>query len=74
MIRLDQSYYLVLNTVSETYLRFDDIYRLQSSPIWKHVHHLLFLVVKGVKAVPYVVRSDDVRESISDLKKLMASL
>lgn len=74
MIRLDQSYYLVLNTVSETYLRFDDIYRLQSFLMGKRVNHLLFLIVKGMKAIPYVVSSNDVQETVNDLKRLMASL
>ena len=74
MIRLDQSYYLVLNTVSETYLRFDDIYRLQSFLMGKRVNHLLFLIVKGMKATPYVVSSNDAQETVNDLKRLMASL
>lgn len=70
MITLNRNYFRLLNTGSETFVNYDDAYRLVGWLMGKRTHNFIVEVIKGDKARLLTVDSDPIEFQ----KKLLATM
>jgi len=73
MITLNRNYYRLINTSSETFVNYDDAYRLCGWLMGKRTHNFIVEVIKGDKAKLLVVGNDPI-EFQKTLLAAMANL
>jgi ABC-type tungstate transport system permease subunit len=73
MITLNRNYYRLVNTASETFVNYDDAYRLVGWLMGKRTHNFIVEVIKGDKAKLLVI-SDDPLDFQKVLLATMANL
>ena len=74
MITLNRNYYMLANEASETFVKYDDAYRLVGWLMGKRTHNFVVHVIKGDKAKLLTVNNDDVLGFQKVLLETMANL